>query len=518
MTILSESSRMSYTGNGAVSEYSFTYKIFNEDELLVTVRHPTTGVETELTLTTDYTVDIASNRTGSITLVNASQAWLTSGFLTTSWILVIRRVVDITQETDIKNQGTYYPESHENAFDHMVMISQQLKDELSRSIKVAETDDPLTFTLPTSTERASTFLAFDADGEPIASPGETSVPVSTYIETLLDDTDAATARATLGFSGTGGTADTAQIADGAVTSAKMANMSALSVKGNATNGSTVPTDIAASSDYTALRRSGTAIAFGKMSGLYMSANVVSKTANYTSTDNDEIIYVDGSSAAFAITLHTPSYNQRLTIIRTETTLANAVSITGTINGATDWTLNTINERYVLLYDSTNGWRIIEHEAETEWTSGGAITFTGESVNPTKGTTRQNDIYYWRRSGKNIFLNYKYSQSSNAGAAAGTGNYIIALPVTVDTAIIPAFGAAITNGFGNIQNLSSLPCSILVSNGGAHHGGSAFLRTSTSFSILLFSNQIFGPGIIAINEATISYSFKLGPIPVSGWKD
>lgn len=167
MTILNDNSRMTYTGNGAVSTYSFTYKIFNASDLTVTVRHPTTDVETTLVLTTDYTVSISANGTGSITLENASQAWLTSGFLTTAWTLVIRRVVDIVQETDIRNQGTFFPENHEDAFDYMTMISQQLSDEVSRSIKIPETETG-SITLPPLAVRASNLLGFDSNGLPIA--------------------------------------------------------------------------------------------------------------------------------------------------------------------------------------------------------------------------------------------------------------------------------------------------------------------------------------------------------------
>lgn len=222
MTILSATSRMTYTGNGGASNYSFTYKIFNEEDLLVTVRHPTTGAETELTLTTDYTVTIASNGTGSITLVDADQAWLTGAFLTTAWVLVIRRVVDLTQETDIRNQGAFFPENHEDAFDYLMMSIQQVQDEVSRSLKVNETDDPLTLTMPTATERASQFLGFDADGEPIASAAVSSATVSAFMQTVLDDTTAADARTTLGFTGTGGTVATANIEDLAVTTGKLA--------------------------------------------------------------------------------------------------------------------------------------------------------------------------------------------------------------------------------------------------------------------------------------------------------
>ena len=122
MTIASTTNRISYTGNGSVSVYAYTFKIFTDDDLLVTVRN-TSGVETTLTKTTDYTVDgVGETSGGNVTLVNASQAWLTGGNLTTNYVLVIRRVIDLLQSTDIRNQGQFYPEAHENAFDKFVMI------------------------------------------------------------------------------------------------------------------------------------------------------------------------------------------------------------------------------------------------------------------------------------------------------------------------------------------------------------------------------------------------------------
>lgn len=145
-TVSSTSSRMDYTGNGAVDTYSYNFRIFANTDLLVTVRD-TSDVETTLTLTTDYTVTgVGSSSGGNVVLVNSAQAWLDGdGDLKSGYALTIRRVRPLTQLTDIRNQGNFYPETHEDTFDHLVMVDQQQQDELDRSMKLPETIDPSTF-------------------------------------------------------------------------------------------------------------------------------------------------------------------------------------------------------------------------------------------------------------------------------------------------------------------------------------------------------------------------------------
>lgn len=190
MTIESLVSRNDYIGTGGVSVYAYGFKIIEDTDLLVTVQDGTTGVESTLTLGLDYSVSGEGEESGGDVTLSEN---LADGDL-----LTIRRVRPLLQSTDIETQGVSDPSVLEDTFDHLTMICQQQQDEIDRSLRLPETEADL-YELPTATQRANKFLAFDADGEPIASDGGISdaLPVSSYIETLLDDTDAAAARTTL---------------------------------------------------------------------------------------------------------------------------------------------------------------------------------------------------------------------------------------------------------------------------------------------------------------------------------
>lgn len=190
MSISSTTSRNDYTGNSAAHVYAYTFRVIEDSDLLVTVAD-TTGVETELVLDTDYSVSgVGDSGGGNVTLINSSQSWLTSGELTTGYTISIRRVRPLTQETDIRNQGSFLPETHEDAFDHGVMIAQQHQDEIDRSLKLPETEagSAAATTLPNADDRASMFLGFDSSGNPIAASAITNGSAATaFAQTVLDD-------------------------------------------------------------------------------------------------------------------------------------------------------------------------------------------------------------------------------------------------------------------------------------------------------------------------------------------
>lgn len=200
MALSTTTARNNYNADGTLSTYAYSFYILSENDLVVTVRN-TLGVETNLAKTTDYTVTgVGLTAGGNIVLVNASQAWLTSGFLTNNYKLTIRRVRSLVQDNDIRNQGSFYPETHEDAFDHFVMIAQQQQDALDRTMKAPVTDGTANdMELPLAADRASSYLAFDASGKPIAAAGGASA-VSPFMATVLDDATAGAALTTLGVS------------------------------------------------------------------------------------------------------------------------------------------------------------------------------------------------------------------------------------------------------------------------------------------------------------------------------
>ncbi len=113
------------------------------------------------------------------------------------------RIDTLYRDFDYTDNDPFPAETHESGLDRATMIAQDSIADTDRALKFAKTDaGTLVPTLPSSVERANRFLAFDADGNPIAASGpsgDSSIPVSAYAETLLDDMDVATARATLGL-------------------------------------------------------------------------------------------------------------------------------------------------------------------------------------------------------------------------------------------------------------------------------------------------------------------------------
>ncbi len=202
MTVSTELSHEEYTGNGVTTDFDFRFRIFEAKHLVVSVADQD-GTERILTNGTDYTLrGVGSYRGGKVILKMP---------LATGWKIGIARDLPAVQETDLRNQGKFFAEVHEDAFDYLTMLIQKSLGYLSlclrkpsfisdhydakgnkisnlgkpvkdddavdlgtmkehieakdkRSLRVADKDIPA---LPNAVNRANKLLSFNNNGDPV---------------------------------------------------------------------------------------------------------------------------------------------------------------------------------------------------------------------------------------------------------------------------------------------------------------------------------------------------------------
>jgi len=143
--------RIVYTGSAGVGPYSFSFEILANTDIAVYKD------STLLTLTTNYTVTINANGTGSVTLVVAATAG-------NNITLVGNRAIE--RATDFVTGGDLFANSLNDEFDSLVIFSQQTDEKAERGLKAPVTDPTdINMVLPSKTSRAGT-LAFDSLGNP----------------------------------------------------------------------------------------------------------------------------------------------------------------------------------------------------------------------------------------------------------------------------------------------------------------------------------------------------------------
>lgn len=116
MTVSTEVDHNDYTGNGVTTSFPYTFRIFQKSDLMVQVADLNENI-TVLTLDTDYTVTGAGGYSGGAVVLTSP--------LANGWQISISRDLPLTQETDLRNQGKFFAEVHEDAFDKLTMLIQQ---------------------------------------------------------------------------------------------------------------------------------------------------------------------------------------------------------------------------------------------------------------------------------------------------------------------------------------------------------------------------------------------------------
>lgn len=199
MAVSTQVKKVTAAGNDVATSFSFSPMVLYSSDQLVVTHVDSDGVETVLTEgvgTTNYAVVVSEYPgTGSITYPASG----TANILATGDSLIIKRVLTLEQAMELANQGGYYPENQEDAFDKLTMIALQQQEEIDRALKlpISDSGDP---EVPALSGNASKYLQVntaETGFQLTAALDASAVSVTAFAETLLDDANAAAARTTL---------------------------------------------------------------------------------------------------------------------------------------------------------------------------------------------------------------------------------------------------------------------------------------------------------------------------------
>lgn len=141
--------RVQFTGNTGTGPYAFTFNVLQSSDIVVYKNNVL------LTETTDYTVSIATNGTGNITMVVA---------LVLTDILTIIGGRELSRTTDFVTAGDLLASSLNEQLDSNVIMSQQLDERFGRTLAVPPGDEDKTLDLPLAADRADKIILFDESG------------------------------------------------------------------------------------------------------------------------------------------------------------------------------------------------------------------------------------------------------------------------------------------------------------------------------------------------------------------
>ena len=149
MTVSSSASRNQYTATAGQTVFAYTFEIVSDDDIVVLKNGVT------LTKTTNYTVSgVGSDSGGNVTLVVGATA---------GDIITLYRDMAYERLTDYTNAGDFLAADVNNDFDRLWIATQQVNEEVNRSLKAPVTD-PLTIdmTIPAKADRLNKILRFNA--------------------------------------------------------------------------------------------------------------------------------------------------------------------------------------------------------------------------------------------------------------------------------------------------------------------------------------------------------------------
>lgn len=151
--ISNQTRRVVYAASGT-GPYNFSFEILANTDIAVYKD------DLLLTLTTDYTVTINTNGTGSVTLTASPTG--------ASQIAIVGNRT-IQRSTDFVTGGDFFANTLNDELDQQTIFAQQNAEGLARALSAPQTDPTsINMTLPRASVRANKVLSFDSTGNPTA--------------------------------------------------------------------------------------------------------------------------------------------------------------------------------------------------------------------------------------------------------------------------------------------------------------------------------------------------------------
>jgi hypothetical protein len=367
--------RVVYAASG-VGPYAFTFEILVNTDVAVY------RDDVLLTLTTDYTVTIASNGTGSITLVATPTG-------ATQIAIVGSRAIQRT--SDFVTGGDFFANTVNDELDSLTIFAQQNAEAVRRALQAPQTDPTnIDMTLPRASVRANKTLAFDANGDPTTGEvigdnrGNWAAGIAYNKRDIVRDNSngnvyyANTSHTSTGTTPITGNADVAKwdlIVDNASagTSATAAAASATAAAGSATTAGTSATNAASSASAASTSASNASTSATNAASSATAASGSATTASTAATNA-------GNSATAAATSATNASNSATAAATSATNASNSASAASTsASNASTSATNAATSASTATTQASNASTSATNAASSATAAGGSATAAAGSA-------------------------------------------------------------------------------------------------------------------------------------------
>jgi hypothetical protein len=405
---------------------------------------------TLLTLTTNYTVTINSNGTGSVTLVSAATG-------TDTITIVGDRAIQ--RATDFVTGGDLFANTLNDEFDSLVIFAQQVDEKADRGLKAPVTDPTdVNMVLPVKATRKGTVLAFDSTtGDPVAGPALDAV-TTVIAQSANINTVAANIASVNTVAGNNTNVTTVAGVSSAVTTVAGISANVTSVAGNSSNINTVAGNNANVTTVAGISGNVTTVAG-------ISANVTSVAGNSTNINavagNSTNINAVNANKTNIDTV--AGVNAAVTTVATNITAVNSAytniaaiidapnQATAAANSATAAAASAAAGMYSAVQDKSANYTVVAGDAGDlirVTTTSGAITITLPTIS-TVGDGFKVAIVKWTSDGNAVSVVRSSTNTINGATSYNLGNQYSSATFVADLETGQWFAVASGLGVSNV---------------------------------------------------------------------